>query len=497
MRRKIAVIGAGYGGLRFFVDSLELAVLGGLAGGVEYIFFDERPRKEYGRGVAWASDQNHHMRANMHSPEIQIDPDAHETVGRILGIQYDHKPTANELFTQREKIGAMFEAQFNSAVQHANEAGIKFTSHEDRVVDVCAQGIGYQITTRAGTVEYADFVVIALGHIPPTNYKHLFHKPGYIRNPWHRAKPFSDINSDSRVGLLGLGPTAVDVIITLRDQGVKKIRGYSRTGAMQYPRPIPKKLEPRVFTEDNLLRVATLNGGLTLDLMLGMLAAEFLTQDVDWQPLLAAIKTSEDVPLNSLRIGYANCNKESNWFGLCTALTGCIPIIWHTIKDNEREKFLALQRKISNVLYGMAPSHALRMLAELEARSLEVFGGITHVEAVSEGARFHISRESGVEVIRDELDFVIDCTGFGTDITLSESDLIKSILKREIVTPHPFGGANVDFESGQVRSPTSGRQHRIFVTTGTLNIGTRLATNGLGEVAWSARRTANAIHKLL
>jgi len=99
-RRTILVVGAGYGGLRFFRESLELTLSHGLADSIRYVFVDERPLSSYGRGVAWASDQNPHMRANMHSPEIEVDPKTRESVANVLGISYDHQPTAGELFAK-------------------------------------------------------------------------------------------------------------------------------------------------------------------------------------------------------------------------------------------------------------------------------------------------------------------------------------------------------------------------------------------------------------
>ena len=74
---------------------------------VRYVFIDERPQSEYGRGVAWSSDQNTNMRANMHAPEITVDPITRETVATILGKSYDKVATASELFAQRTEVGAL------------------------------------------------------------------------------------------------------------------------------------------------------------------------------------------------------------------------------------------------------------------------------------------------------------------------------------------------------------------------------------------------------
>jgi uncharacterized NAD(P)/FAD-binding protein YdhS len=496
-RRTILIVGAGYAGLRFFAESLQLTISQQLCDSVRYVFVDKRPRETYGRGVAWASDQNPQMRTNMHIPEITADPATGKTVAEIVGLSYDHKPTASELFVRREEVGAIFADQFNKCEKIAIENGVETFSLQDEVTDVNRIGINYKITLASERQIVADFIVLALGHISPTSYPDLFESKGYIRNPWAREDEIKEIAKDARVAIVGLGPTAVDTIIKLRDNGIPAVRAYSRTGAMQFPRPIPGKFSARLLTEENLLAVHQTIGPLRLEFLRGMVASEFLMQEVDWKPLLEAVAVSKNPPLDALRYGYANCNKVADWFGLAATLTDVIPIAWHILDERDREDFRKLHSELSNVLYGMAPSHALRILKELEDRTLIIQGGLESVRHSNAEGQFTIKCKDGDIKIEDKLDYVIECTGFGRDLKLSSTRLISSLLGKQYIRPHRFGGAAVDFYSGQVERSGGGRALRIYCLTGSLNIGCRFVTNGLGEVASSAHRTARAIHSLL
>ncbi|MGB8839910.1 MAG: FAD/NAD(P)-binding protein [Aliidongia sp.] len=494
-RRTIVVIGAGYGGLQFFLESLDLAIRQELNDSLRYIFVDSRPVSEYGRGVAWATEQSDRMLTNNHCPEIVTDLETRETVGSIRGVCYSREPTAGELFVKRTDVGAIFVDKFHTAITRAKQHGIELHTLVDEVIDVEKVGVNYDVILKSEQRLQADYIVMALGHIAPTTYCKLLDCENYIGNPWVQITDERVMPVDAEIAVIGLGPTAVDTIIKLRDCGIKNVKAYSRSGTMQYPRPIPSKYSLKIATEDNIMKLAREMGHLRIDTLIGLVTAEFLIQEVDWMPFLDAVKASRMPPLEALRHGYAVSNKGADWFGLISALIDCIPISWHLLEDSERGKMLKILNELSNVLYGMAPSNALRILQELEDKTLKVFDNLIEIEHDKNSNQFSLIRKTVDGNISDAADYVINCTGFGTDITQAESPLVKNLVAREILKPHEFGGAIVDFLTGQITRSDSDKVHQIYCLSGTLNIGTRLITNGLVDVAGSARRTAQAIHQ--
>lgn len=499
-RRAIVVVGAGFGGLRFFIDSLNLVIENHLSDFVEYVFIDQRPFESFGRGVAWASDQNPNMRANMHRPELEIDPETQDEVDNILKFPADHQPTSAELFSRRKEVGDRLAAKFTECIDRATEHHVPFRPLKDEAIDIVRAGIQYDVTLRSGGRIRADCVVLALGHVPPTGWAKLFDCPNYTRNAWALGQDAIDaIPRTARVAVIGLGPSGVDAIIKLRDGGVRKVAGYSRSGAMQYPRPNPTKIAAKIITEDNIQKLATAQPALRVDTLLGLLAAEFMAQDIDWCPFLRAVEISNGPAKKCLSDGYdeGHGQKTSDWFGLITTFNAVIPIAWHLLDDRDRQRFRELKDSVDNVLYGMAPPHALRMLTELEHGTLKLFGGLRDILHDDVSGVFSVIRAVDGNPVTDEVDYVIDCTGFGKDLANSRTPLLENMLTSGMLTAHEFGGAVVDFTTGQVPKDAKGRSVHIYALSGTLNIGTRLATNGLSEVAGSARRTAQAVHRQL
>jgi len=192
-----------------------------------------------------------------------------------------------------------------------------------------------------------------------------------------------------------------------------------------------------------------------------------------------------------------NCNKESDWFGLITTFNEVIPLAWHLLEDDDRGEFLKLRDQASDVLYGMASPHALRILTELLNQSLHVFGGMESVNPVDKSEKFRVAWHENGQIASKDFDYIIDCTGFGKHLTHSGILLIDNLLKQGFLRPHRFGGAVVNFQTGQIIGVEGVPRLHIYTLTGTLNIGTRVATNGLSAVASSARRTAEAVHALL
>ncbi len=493
-RKAILVVGAGFGGLRFLIESLDLILRQHLDNSVEYIFVDGRPPSEFGRGVAWASDQNRNMRANMQYPERDIGSE----LTKVSEMSSQKGPTAADIFTQREKVGKMLSDLFQETRKRADNHGVPVTSIQDEVVNIQRSGASYKVVLKANAPINADCVVLALGHIPPTSFSHLLGAENYVSNAWELGAPqISKIPSNATVAVIGLGPTGVDTIIKLRDGGVEEVFGYSRSGTMQYPRPRPKTLAPKILTEDNLIRFARTPADLRMDTLLGMLAAEFLIQGVDWDPLFTAVKRSKLSPFESLSHGYQNCRTDSDWFGLITSFNEVIPIAWHLLDDDDRDEFLRLRDEVNDVLYGMASPHALRMLTELEIGTLHVFGGLKDISRHDTSGQFRVTHEENGQRVSKDFDYVINCTGFGKNIEQARIPLLQNLLSQKFLQVHKFGGAVVNFDTGQIIREGKGPPIQIYTLTGTLNIGTRIATNGLSAVAGSARRTAEAIHAYL
>ena len=56
-KHTIAIVGAGFGGYRFFAELANLVRANELQDCVRFVLVDDRSKSEYGRGIAWSANQ--------------------------------------------------------------------------------------------------------------------------------------------------------------------------------------------------------------------------------------------------------------------------------------------------------------------------------------------------------------------------------------------------------------------------------------------------------
>ena len=398
---------------------------------------------------------------------------------------------------QAEELSAIaIHDAFLSAISLAANEGIEFHLIEMQVEEIASAGKAYRVSFPDASYFVAHSVVLALGHFGSGTYKDLREHEGFIATPW-RWESLKNIKPDDRVGILGLGPSAVDTLLVLQDSHEGSVIAFSPSGQMQYPRPRPALVELKIVSDEFLRSLAASLNGLTVDSLIGALAAEFQAHDADWSEVQLALTNAIQAPEVSLRRGIAQSNEPSLWFGLLIAIEKFTPTIWNLLRDDERERFRQLYRSISKIAYGMAPPLALQVIDALDHKRFETSGGLETVEWNEKTSEFKVVCDTKGEKTERSFDVLVDCTGFGTALDDCPWGFIVSMRATELLFDNPRGGAMADFETGQLLDPNARPTGEIFCLVGSLLLGEHLATNGLGKVARSASRTANAIHKKL
>lgn len=495
-KHTIAVTGAGFAGYRFFVESLKNTINQGIQSNVRYVIMDPRPVAEYGRGAAWTGEQSDLLRVNMHDTTIIFDADGEEALLCAAQAEDQENAPIGTSFPSRKAIGEAIHHAFLDAIALASKEGIEFHLIEALVDHIVSAGKAYRVSFPDDSFFIAHSVVLALGHFSAGHYKHLRQHEGFIATPW-RWELLESIESTDRIGILGLGPSAVDTLLVLQNDRESAVVGFSPSGQMQYPRPRPAFVDLVIVSEVFLRGISAQMGGLTVDCLIGVLAAEFSMHGADWSDLELALSNSTQPPEASLRQGIARSNETSLWFGLLIAVEKFAPTIWNLLRDEERVRFKALYRSISKVAYGMAPPLALQVLDALDHKRFETAGGLSQVSWKDETSEFEVvCIVDGQEVVRT-FDVLIDCTGFGALLDDCPWEFIASMRADGLLFDNPRGGAVADFETGQLMDDSGRPTSEIYCLVGSLLLGEHLATNGLGKVAKSASRTAAAIHAKL
>ncbi|AMY00715.1 hypothetical protein A4R29_15335 [Mesorhizobium ciceri biovar biserrulae] len=464
---------------------------------VGYIILELRPASEHGKGVAWSSEQSTNLRANMPFPTIGYSPLDHGRLSTLAEWKEGEEATQDALYKRRKDIGEMLHKDFLYYLEIADKNNIPVVILQGEASRLSRKGIGFSIATTDGRMIYANTVVLALGHTPPTKYSELIGNPNYYGNPWD-WKSLDGIDPKKTVGILGLGPTAVDATIVLSDKGIKKVLGFSRTGTMQYPRPKYTSQSPLFITEKNILDIYDSTGKITIDHIVALMLQEFKAANVHPDSLKNALLNSRLQPSKLLSMALPDCYSETKWFAILKLLDNVTPLIWHLFTPNERDKYLKFWRpQHTAVSYGMASPQAIRILKEINDGRFEVHGGITDKSVRETKAGFRITTKFGSKQNDYDVGAIVNCSGVGTELSSARFPVLKSMMAEGWLTRHKYGGALADFNTGQILTENREPIGELYSLVGSVMYGTRLLTHCLGETGSSALRTASAIHEKL
>jgi uncharacterized NAD(P)/FAD-binding protein YdhS len=208
----ITIVGAGFAG-----TALALQLRRELPQAVIHL---AEPRPLPGPGLAYSSQRPEHL-LNVRPRSLSLYADQPEHFAQWLCQQPEAAAGPPE-FASRATYGRYLTGEFQSYLSYslALEAGIHW--HPTTVVATAATPNGRTVTLADGRLIYSQFVVLALGNFPPpppvgpgTSY---LHHAGYHADPW-KPDALRTIGADESVLLIGSGLTAVDVLLTLRQQG--------------------------------------------------------------------------------------------------------------------------------------------------------------------------------------------------------------------------------------------------------------------------------------
>jgi uncharacterized NAD(P)/FAD-binding protein YdhS len=398
-----------------------------------------------------------------------------------------------ELFRKRKEIGRFLHQDFNNKKNDADQKEIQFLHVRAACIAIYEYGTGYLVETDTGVRHFAHDIVLALGNSLPSSYHELRGHPNYLANPWSWQE-YGKINKSYHVGVIGLGPTAIDTILLLNQYGINRITSYSRDGMIQAPRPRSNPYNPKFMRAEYIAELYK-EFGLTFSQVRQLIHHEFEHAGVPCSDLREALKNAKSRnALTTLHDGLAHCEEDSKWFAVLKSFDDVTPLIWSLLPESDKDKYLSEWRKQHMVVsYGMASVQARRISELLFERVLTIQSGVTAVDP--EGNRFVVSYKQNNSMKKDNVDYVVNCSGIGTNILVSENPLVRFLVENKFLVSHPRGGAYVDFDSGQILNDERLPQGQVYSLVGSLTYGTHLLTHCLGEVMKSATRTAQAIHR--
>lgn len=436
---RIVVVGGGFCGAALAVHLLRRA------GPELRLTLVERGGRP-GRGVAYGTSDPQHL-LNVPAIKMSLDPD---DPGAFLRFALDRGLRARPTDLLPRALYGEYLAWSLEEEARARPGRLRVASAE--AVDVDDGGVQLADGRRLP----ADQVVLATGHLQPRwpeGIPELVRgDPRLTRDAWEPGA-LDELSRDARVLVVGMGLTAVDVLLSLRGQGHRgPVLAISRGGRW------PEAHLPGVFWTGPAPSLP--------------LPAPREAEALAWW-LRAAIVEAEAAQIP--------------WQAVIDALRPEIPAIWAALPEAERGVFLARYRARWELLRHRASASTLASLSfwestgQLQALAAE----IRAVQATPEGLCVDLGTETGPRIVT--VDRVILCTGADTDIRRAANPALRALLARGRIQADPLGlGLEVDAHGralnaeGQVNPRLwvlgAARRPRLWETTAVPELARQAAT---------------------
>jgi uncharacterized NAD(P)/FAD-binding protein YdhS len=440
LRRHVAIAGGGASGL--------LAAHALIAGGAAVTVFE--PREQLGIGVAYATTCPQHF---LNAPAANMSGVHGDPAHFVRWLDARGNDATPSRFAPRELYGRYLRS---IAAGVAHSGGERFRHRRTAIVDLDVTGSGVSLTGADGTTVDADACIVAVGNPEPAPWPRLgsaANSPRYYRSAWADGATAPE-RADETVVILGTGLTAIDAVLGLRHNGHRgDVVMVSRRGLLPQ--------EHRLF---------------------------------DSPPAAAPDALRMRDLLGALRHEARNPSSERGWRGAIDALRVQTNARWRSWDIDDQRRFVRHVLPYWNVhRHRVAPEAATLVGDLMAAGSLRMIAGRTaEIRATGDALHVPIRLRGSAETTVIAAGRVINCSGPQIDYTQLSNPLIRSFLRRGLLTPHPLQvGTNVADDGALVGS--DGRPSDRLYAIGPVRFGTLIETTAIPEI----REQAHDIARLL
>lgn len=398
----IAIVGAGFTGTLLAVHLLREAK-------APLVIHLIEQHGWFGRGVAYSTGNPSHL-LNTRVANMSAFPD--EPGDFLMWLwRFDYHvdglpiPPSGHAFVPRGVYGSYLEDTLIAACKAA-APGVECRMRAVEAIGVRRGHDRHLLSFRGDAPAAFDRVVLCIGNLPPMlpcGAVGQLDFPRYIADPWHEPK-LADIPEKAPLAIIGTGLTAVDVVLSLLDQGHRgPITVLSRRG-----------LIPQRHEETRAYR----------DFMADEPAPESLSR------LFVRLRTE-------IRKAEAG---GFDWRGVIDAFRPHIERCWRALPEAERRRFLRHVRPYWDVhRHRMAPQVAERLWDAFRRGQLVRCKGrlIAIVEDGADLVLSYRSRDGCMQHLRAA--HVINCSGPQFDVSRLDHPLVVSALQQGLARPDPLG----------------------------------------------------------
>jgi uncharacterized NAD(P)/FAD-binding protein YdhS len=393
--RVIAIVGAGFSGSMVAVHLLRQAT----APLTIQLIERRSAQGALGRGVAYSTQADCHL-LNVPTGKMSAfsdDPTHFLRWSRQQGLT----EISAETFAPRRLYGDYLRSTLADAVQQAAQ-GVKLECLEDEAIAIHPDGDRAIVCLRSGDNLSVDRVVLALGNLPPkppaVTDPTFYQSRRYVRSAWV-APELHLLPADASVLLIGSGLTAIDTILTLRQQGHRgQIQLVSRRGLL-----------PQSHRAHQTRQIPIAFDRLSLD-----------ETPKTVRSLLRQVRQTIDLTIA----------QGGDWRSVMDAMRPQTQALWQQLSPAEQRRFLRHLRPYWDVhRHRLAPAIAQTIDRLRQSGQLQLTAG--RIQAYHEdaaGVDVLIRPRGEQALIRLRSHLVVNCTGSECDYRKVAQPLIQLLL---------------------------------------------------------------------
>jgi uncharacterized NAD(P)/FAD-binding protein YdhS len=409
------------------------------------------------RGVAYGTASERHL-LNVRAASMSM------FAGRPRGfldfVQRDDPAIAGTDFLPRSRYGDYLEAEVARALQHG-----KMHGHDVNVVPFVVDALVPErdgVTVIHGEESHqADAAVLALGALPPQPLASVsaaaLDSGRYVVDPWPMLVRADKLPPPRKVALIGLGLTAVDVVLELSAQWPQaEFVAVSRHG---------------MLPEAHLHTAAAPVG--------------------DGAELVEAMRDAPEIRRWMRLLREAIAQEGTEWRAVVDGLRPHLPGLWTELTLEQRSRFMRHACWAWERVRHRMPPQVRETLAALEqnGRLQRRRGRVHAVDVASDGLRLQLDHAGGTEAL--DADLVIQTVGLDTDVRRSDHRLVSQLLTNAHITPDPLGlGVTAD-SNGRLQHDD--RYWPNLFAIGSLLRGTLWESTAMPEIRQQARHLADQL----
>lgn len=410
------------------------------------------------RGVAYSTTSEHHL-LNVRAASMSMF--AGKPRGFLDFVQREDSTISGADFLPRRRYGDYLEAEAARAIAQGTAQG-----HRVNVLPFAADAVVPEsdgVTVLQGeNCHRVDAAVLALGALPPQRLAGVSDAAvgsgRYVVDPWPWLSRSDTWRvAPSKVLLIGMGLTAVDVVVELsRRWPQTRFSAISRHGL--FPEAHRRTAAPPV--DDGSTLVEAMHERPEIRHWVHLLREAVHLDGTDWRPVVDSLRPH-------------------------------IPGLWMDLPVEQRARFLRHARWAWERIRHRIPPPAAQTIAALEqaGRLHRCRGRLRRVELIDQGVQ--LTTSSGPIHSTHDADLIIQTSGLNTDIRHSEHPLISQLLTNGHIAADPLGLGVLADRDGRLQGGDHHWPHLFAM--GSLLRGTLWESTAIPEIRQHARHLADLL----